>query len=281
MLRASSFAPALATLIFLTAPLVAAPLPAREGPEGQDAAEQTPTDQGSAGNEDGEPQEPNGGKDLPDPDAEGLRITERLEILIERIKLQQAELETMEAEFVQIKESEMLVETQESRGYFWYQAPDQVRWDFADPDDMVVLIREGSMLTWFQDLKRAERVNVGRQADRVMEYLSASNSLRTLQRYFNLQVAFPKDSEAPYDLKLSPRVDRVAERIAGMQIKLHRTGFYPVYLRYEEPGGDVTELRFEKVVVNEPIEEGRFEIELPDDVDVQTLEFGSKRKKGP
>ena len=273
MFRAVLASSALSLLLLLTS-ILATPLLGQDTP--RPAGEETP-----AAGEQGAPEEPAKDPSLPDPDAEGLRITERLDILIERIKLQQAELQTMEADFVQIKDSEMLVETQESRGHFWYRAPDRVRWDFAEPDDMVVLIREGSMLTWFRDLKRAERVNVGRQADRVMEYLSASNSLKTLQRYFDLRVAFPKDSEAPYDLQLSPRFDRVAERIAGMGIQLHRTGFYPVFLRYEEPGGDVTELRFENVVVNRPIEEGRFEIELPDDVEVKTLEFGRKRKQGP
>lgn len=217
--------------------------------------------------------------DLPDPEAEGLSTTEKLERLIERIKRQQADLQTMEAEFIQRKESMLLLEPEESRGYFWYHSPDRVRWDFTAPNDTVVMIRANEMLTWYRDLGRAERVNVGKQADRVMEYLSASNSLETLQQYFNLQVSFPKDPEAPYSLELSPKFSRVAKRIKGMAIKLHRQGFYPVYLRYEEPDGDKTELFFQNVTVNEEIDDKNFDIELPPEVEVKEIAFGAKKKE--
>ena len=38
-------------------------------------------------------------EDVPDPEQEGLSVTERLELLIERIKYEQAQLDTMEANF--------------------------------------------------------------------------------------------------------------------------------------------------------------------------------------
>ena len=216
---------------------------------------------------------------VPDPEAEGLTITERLEMLIERIKYEQRQLKTMEASFVQRKESVFLIEPEESNGQFWYQSPDRVRWDFEEPNETTVLIHTNTMLTWFKDLGTAEQVNVGKQADRVMEYLSAGNSLETLQRYFEIRTTFSKDENAPYKLELLPKFKRVEKKIKGMGIHLHRTGYYPVYLKYIEPDGDQTELFFEDVVINEIIEEQQFEVDLPPEVDVKVLELGDKKSE--
>lgn len=210
----------------------------------------------------------------PDPAREGLSASERLEALIERIKLEQSNLVTMEADFVQRKDSQLLLEPEESRGHFWYHAPDRVRWSFTAPTDTLVTISDGSMLTWYRDLGRAERVDIGKQADKVMEYLSASNSLETLQRYFSVRVTFPEQDGDPYALQLDPRFDRVAQRIEQMAIRLHADGFYPLYLKYVEPDGDVTEFTFENIVVHQDIADEVFQIELPDDVEVRRVELG-------
>jgi len=130
------------------------------------------------------------------------------------------------------------------------------------------------MLTWYRDLGRAERVDIGKQADKVIEYLSASNSLETLQRYFSVRVTFPEKDGDPYALRLDPRFDRVAQRVEQMAIRLHAEDFYPLYLKYVEPDGDLTEFTFENIVVNEDIADDVFRIELPDDVEVRTVELG-------
>ncbi len=219
-------------------------------------------------------------KEPPDPEADGLRLSQRLELLIERIKYEQASLESMQATFEQRKESELLLEPEVSKGDFWYRAPDRVRWDFIEPNDTRVVITDDSMLTWYRDLNRAEKVNVGGQADRVMQYLSASNSLETLQQYFDLQVVFPKDKDAPFKLELKPRFARVEKRIKAMGMHIHRTGYYPTYIRYVEPNGDLTELHFNNVVINEGIEDQTFTIDLPESVEVRVLELDKKRKSG-
>ena len=212
----------------------------------------------------------------PDPEAPGLSTSQRLEKLIERIKWEQARLKSMEASFVQNKVSMLLIKPEEARGKFWYQAPDKVRWDYEKPNPTTVLVNEEHMLTWYHDLKRAERIDVGKQADRVMQYLSASNSLESLQRYFILKVSFPKDPKEPYRLELSPRFARVAKRIQSMAVHLDRAGYWPVFVKFVEPDGDSTELRFENVKLNAGIGPEVFTIELPKDVEVKVIDLASK-----
>ena len=216
----------------------------------------------------------------PDPNEAGLPAGERIERLIERIRWEQSRIETLHATFEQVRESELLQEPETSTGELWYRLPGSVLWDFAEPSNTLVRIHEGEMLTWFRGLGKAERVDIGRQADQVLEYLSAGSSLETLRRYFLITASFPKDPAAPYRLDLAPRFRRVAQRISGMAMELDRQGYYPVFLRYEEPGGDVTELRFSDVVINQPIPDERFAVELPEDVEILELDFADRRGDG-
>lgn len=212
----------------------------------------------------------------PDPDEPGLTTSQRLDRLIERIKWEQSRLKSMEASFVQDKVSVLLIKPEQATGHFAYQAPDKVRWDFDKPSSTTVVVNEEEMITWYRDLKRAERIDVGKQADRVMQYLSASNSLESLQRYFALKVSFPKDDKEPYRLELTPRFARVAKRIKSMTVHLDRKGYWPVYVQYVEPDGDSTELRFTTVKLNGTIAPAHFKVELPKDVEVKKLDFGAK-----
>ena len=53
----------------------------------------------------------------------------KLDALIERVVERQRALRTLEAEFVQLKESSLLLEAVESTGVLHLRAPALVRWD--------------------------------------------------------------------------------------------------------------------------------------------------------
>lgn len=201
----------------------------------------------------------------------GGRVAE----LLDHVEREQRQIRTLEARFVQRKESLLLVAPEEATGLFSYQAPDRVRWEFLTPNHTVVVIRGSEMLTWYQDLGTAERLDVSRQANRIFEYLGASNSIDKLERYFTLTVHFPAEATRPFRLELAPRFGRVAQHIAEMVIELDPTTYLPRLLRYVEPDGDTTELSFEEVRRNVALPAARFELELPPDVEVRTVEGGA------
>lgn len=211
----------------------------------------------------------------PDPDAPGLSSRERLDALFARVRAEQKALRSLEADFVQRKESEMLVEPEEAHGRFSYLAPDRVRWDYVAPNPMTVLIDEHRMTTWYRDLKRAEEIAVGRYSERALEFLGASGTLDTLLDYFRVQATFPRNATDPYRLTLDPKYPRIAKRIGEMDVWIDRERFVPVRLRYVEADGDVTEYRFTDIEVNGDIPPERFELRLP--ADVERREVGADR----
>jgi outer membrane lipoprotein carrier protein len=219
----------------------------------------------------------------PDPDAPGLALTERLDALIERVKLEQKKLRTLEADFVQEKASEFLAAPETARGHVSFAHPDRVRWEYLAPKPISLLIRDDVMLTWYRDLGRAERVKVGRLSSQVFQYLNASGSLESLLRYFRANVTFPSagaPADEPFKIELVPRFARVARRLASMTLWVDRKLFVPGRVRYVEPNGDVTEYRLDQLRVNGVIPEDRFVLELPADVAIREIDLDGSRARG-
>jgi outer membrane lipoprotein-sorting protein len=208
------------------------------------------------------------GAALPHPRDEGLGPSERVGVLLDRVRVEQNKLESLEAEFIQIKESALLLEPVESRGGFAFSAPDKVRWEYQSPNPISILIVDEDMTTWYHDIQQAERVSVGRQSQRFLQYLGAGSSMDDL-----LTLTVPTDESEPYVFDLAPRFDKVEKRIKGMTVWIDPDLFLPLRLRYVEADGDITDLRFENLRVNEGVPSEHFELELPATVEVRQVEL--------
>lgn len=213
---------------------------------------------------------------LPNPREEGLGPGQRLETLLERVRLEQQQVETLEAEFVQLKESAMLVEPAEANGVFSYAAPDRVRWEYEEPNPISLLIRGDEMTTWYKDLNQAEKVEVGRQSQKVLEYLGAGSTMEDLLEYFTVTLTLPNDTSHPYKLELAPRFSRVAKRVQSMTLWIDAEQYLPVRLRYVEADGDVTDYSFSNFRVNRGLPANRFELEIPSSVNVRLIDLNHR-----
>lgn len=215
---------------------------------------------------------------LPDPRREGQSPSEKLTALVERVRLEQGRISTLEADFRQLKESSMLVEVVEAVGTFAYSAPDHVRWDYRSPNPISMLIDGDEMTTWFLDLEQAERVKVGRRSQRVLEYLGATSPLDDMLQYFSVSLTLPEDLTRPYILELAPLFDKVARRLQGVTIWIGAEHYLPIRLRYVDADGDVTDLSFENLRINGSLPVERFDLRLPDSVNVRIVELDQRTR---
>jgi outer membrane lipoprotein carrier protein len=213
-----------------------------------------------------------------DPMAPGLSGAERLQALLERVKLQQKQAKTFEARFVQHRESSMLMAPQESTGTFSYAAPDRVRWEYQAPMPITVVIRGTEMTTWYRDLKRAEILKIGRYSNQIFKFLGASGSMDTLLEYFTVELTLPKQKGDPYRLKLLPRYERIKKRIQSMRVDIDSEHFFPVHLQYQEADGDTTAYDFKDFQWNPPLPADRFALQLPPGVETRVVDLGKDSK---
>ena len=216
------------------------------------------------------------GETMPDPHDGTLSPGERLTALVDRMRIEHQRLESLQANFVQRKESLLLLEPSQAQGVFSYAAPDRVRWEYLSPDPITLLITQDQMVTWYRDLQRADTADVSDQSRRVLDYLSASTSIDRLMKYFKVSLRIPGDPSLPLRLEMTPLYTRVARRVRELEIWIDGTHYLPIKLRYVEGDGDVTEYEFTDLRVNEELPAGRFQLDIPDDVEVHTVQLGSR-----
>jgi outer membrane lipoprotein carrier protein len=209
----------------------------------------------------------------PDPMAPGLTGPQRLTALVDRVRLEQQQLRTLEARFTQQQESSMLTAPEASKGTFSYAAPDKVRWEYTSPSPITVIIAGDEMTTWYRDLKRAETLKVGRYSSQVFKYLGASGSLQTLLEYFTVRLKLPEKAGDPYRLELDPKYARIAKRLKSMTLWIDGDSFFPARLKYVEPDGDSVEYQFSDMKRNTPIPQDRFVLKLPPGVSTRTVDL--------
>ncbi len=212
----------------------------------------------------------------PDPRGPGLEPAERLGALLDRMQFEQAAVETLEADFVQLKESQFLMAPAESAGLFSYAAPDRVRWEHRSPTPISLLITDGEMITWYHDLEKVERMLVGRHSQRILEYLGATGSVEQLRKYFSIRLELSEDRAQPYKLELTPRYSRISKRLQQMIVWVDPRLFLVNRLRLVEPDGDLTEYRFNRLRVNGALPPDRFDLDLPTGVVVETVDFEAR-----
>ena len=216
----------------------------------------------------------------PDPKSPNLTPNQRLGALIERIKIEQQRLKTLEAKFEQHQESSLLAAPETSTGVFSYAAPDRVRWEYKTPNPISVVIQGDQMTTWYRDLKRAELLKIGRYSNQVFKYLGASGSMKSLLDYFNVTLGTSPKKGEPVRLELVPRYQRIAKRLKSMTIWIDDEIYMPVRLRYVEADGDVTEYKFTDLKRNGNIPPDRFVLQIPKGVETRVIDLGREAGTG-
>ena len=195
----------------------------------------------------------------------------KLDALIERVVERQRTLQTLKAEFVQLKESALLLEAVESTGVFLFRAPDLMRWDYRRPDSMVVLFAEDTVTTYHPSQARAEQIKVSNKQRRFVRVLAGTQPLDDLTSHFSITLADP-GGQAHYRLTLRPVGNILSKKLQSVEIEVDRKLFLPVVIKYNEADGDKTRYEFKKLVINPEIDDSRFDLELGADVKLETLD---------
>ncbi|MFH1177860.1 MAG: outer membrane lipoprotein carrier protein LolA [Acidobacteriota bacterium] len=209
-----------------------------------------------------------------DPLPPALKGSEKLAALLDQVSQAQARITTLEASFEQRRSSRLLARPSDSKGRFYFQAPDWVRWEYSEPRQMTVLLSGGVALTYRPAEKRAERVEVGRVQRRVLRFLGAAEPLAALKQYFSFTLRDPGDARN-YTLTLAPTTYQLKKRISSVEIEIDRARYLPVAVSYTEPDGDRTAYSFRDITVNQPLAGGLFNLELPSDVEVVRIKLRS------
>lgn len=190
-----------------------------------------------------------------------------LEEVLSRFDDKQKSTNTLVASFTERKELQLLEKPVVSQGEFFYTRPNQVRWEYLDPDRKVFVITEDRYTAYYPALKRAEEVPIKKfVGKRLFRFLGVGQSIEDLGKYYDFELAEKSDVAGTYLLLLTPRKKKLRDRVAEMKIWVDGETFLPSRLQYVEADGDTTLLTFTGMRSNIDISASRFELDLPHDV---------------
>jgi outer membrane lipoprotein carrier protein len=195
-----------------------------------------------------------------------------LDEVIRRVQEQQQKTTSLEADFRQEKTLALLAKPEVSTGRFIYQKPNSVLWTYDAPKRVTMLIAGGVLTTYYPDLKKAEKIEVKRYQDRIFKYMGASGAIDDLSTYFNF--TFSNRADQPtYVLDLSPKTKGIAKKVKHIRIWIDKKSYLTTKFEYTEADGDVTRYEFTNIRINQPIEQGRFVLNLPATVRVEQMKL--------
>lgn len=195
-----------------------------------------------------------------------------LEEVIKHVQEQQRSTNTLQADFRQEKELALLSKPEVSTGTFVYSKPNNVLWSYDAPKRVQMLITNGKLTTFYPELNKAEMLDVKRFEDRIFKYMGATGAIDELARYFDFTFT-NKPSEATYVLDLKPKTGTVAKRVQRIKLWIDKKSYLTSKIEYVEGDGDITRYEFKNIKVNAPIPQGRFVLNLPPNVKVETMKL--------
>lgn len=193
-----------------------------------------------------------------------------LDQVLAQISARQKTIETLQSGFRQEKTMAMMASPQVSTGTFAYSKPDRVIWTYGAPSPVTMLIRDGWLTTWYPQLNKAEKLEIGSYQERIFRYMAAPGSLDELQKYFDFTFRQSR-SEPVYTLELIPKTKTLEKRVKRITLWIDRDSLLTTKFEYVDGGGDLTRYEFRDVKINEPLPADMFELNLPAGVRVEQM----------
>jgi outer membrane lipoprotein-sorting protein len=192
-----------------------------------------------------------------------------MDVVLKRVSRAQSDITTLEADFRQEKTIGLLADPVTSRGTFSFRKPNNALWVYSAPEPMTMLVAGGTMTTYYPQMKKAERVAVGKFESRIFRFMGAVTSVEELSKSFTFR--FVDRAGEPYRLELKPTIPGASRRVKGITLWIDRERYLISGFEYREADGDVTRYEFSNIRVNPAIPASRFTLSLPPGTRVEQL----------
>lgn len=164
-------------------------------------------------------------------------------------------IQTIKADFVQEKHLSILSKPFISKGVFYYQAPDSLRWEYTSPVRSILLMHKGKMRRYAETGKGL--IEDSRMDPKGMQIILQEIAL-WLGGHFSDDPAFDAALKDGRRIVLTPKEKGFSKMIEHIDLMLSDTpGIIKSVEIYEGPDS-YTKLEFLNTEINKKIEEARF-----------------------
>jgi len=166
---------------------------------------------------------------------------------------------SIQSTFIQEKHLSFLTENIISKGEFYFQSPNKLRWEYSDPfkyiivfNDKNILIKDENKLSTFdtESNKMFSEINN-------MMIGSIQGSLFTDSERFNVKYF---ENTTQYLLELDPKLPEMKSMIKTIKIYIDKSDISVSSIKMIESSDDYTSINFTNRKMNQPIDNNKFEL---------------------
>ncbi len=173
--------------------------------------------------------------------------------VLARIEQQAAGVRTLASDLVQEKRLAVFQEVLVSRGRFYYERPDRLRWELHEPSRAGFALKGNQGRRWRDRGQVSEAFDVAREpgfrlvAEQLLAWARAD--LEGLARQYRLTVV----AADPPTVRLVPLAAGATAYVEEVLVTFAGDARHVAAVEVREAGGDLTRIRFSHVVVNGPL----------------------------
>ncbi len=187
---------------------------------------------------------------------ESFRPVENPTAINNKVSQSSANMQTLQADFVQEKHMDFLQMDIISKGKFWFRKKNQLRWQYTNPYAYTIVINNGKISIDDEGKESEFKVDGNKIFEQVNNIIvtAVSGNIMDDNQYETTVL----ENESYYKIILIPKNSDVQQVIKEMHLFLQKSTLQIEQVKMIEPTEDYTLISFKNQKINEPISPGTF-----------------------
>jgi len=191
--------------------------------------------------------------------------------LIRTIDKQQQKIQTVIADFSQVKETSFTREPLISSGLVKFKRPDRIHWIYWKPEPLEIALDGKSLWLYNPGRSQAEKYSLarGKRIARYLEPLTAVFQKTLAQLAEGYTIGFEGiEADHLYHFRLQPREERIQQVLSRADLWIDKTSGAILRCKMVEFHRDQWSLEFKNLQINPPLTDDDLQIRIPPSVRV-------------
>jgi len=185
------------------------------------------------------------------------------ERVLAEIKAQAATIKTLVVQFKQERISRLLRKPLISEGLIYFERGGKMLTQINSPSALQLLMENDYVTVVNHDLGVVQKKRLSRSDQMIKTWLEWDVSIESIKTQYNLRLTTLLKLNR-YKLQLAPKEEKIARRIAAIEIEINTDTLMPEQIMIQTTNGDRTSVQLHVVSINEPMPAGIFDIEIPE-----------------
>jgi len=194
--------------------------------------------------------------------------------IVAKVEQTLASLQSFQADFEQTYYATTVSNPLKEKGRVYLQKPDLVRWEYKDPEEKVIVFKEGILLTYLPEDNQLFRQKLAQEQyeTEILAVLAGKGHL--VDKYLIEPSPFPGESGNASQLKLTPKEE---SEYTYILLEVDKKTWLIRKAIFFDWAGNKNEFFFGKIRTNTRLPADLFEIKVPPDCEI--IDDAAPRKK--